>query len=113
MTTITQETTSRGFRVDRFIDGNDVKCSLQESSRIYDEPSVWLGCSEIDLKRFVPQQGWEDIALPKPTDPEGTAYLANTRMHLSQSQVRDLLPALTYFAEHGCLPDIADPDGAA
>ena len=27
------------------------------------------------------------------------------RMHLSQKMVKDLLPLLTYFAEHGVLPE--------
>ena len=97
------KTTARGFRIDTFEDANGVECSLQESSAMLDEGLIWLGAREIGLKRLT--QGWQDVPLPRPDDAPGTAYVANTRMHLTQSQVRRLLPALTHFAQHGVLPD--------
>ncbi len=96
--------TNRGFNIGKFTDAYGVDCSLQESSIAADEGHIWLGCSKIELKRFVPHQGWQDVELEH--DPMGTGILhsANTRMHLSQSMVRDLLPALQHFAETGELP---------
>jgi hypothetical protein len=76
---------------------------MQESSIVADEGHLWLGCSEIGLKKFTPYQGWENVTLEH-DPPNGITHIANTRMHLSQSQVRDMLPALTYFAERGVLP---------
>lgn len=95
--------TIRGFRVDTFVDANGVRCSLQESSAAADEGLVWLGCDEIGLKRFEPYKGWTDVALEQ-NAPHGVCHVANTCMHLSQSQVAALLPALTHFAETGSLP---------
>lgn len=89
-------TTARGFRIDRFLDAYGVECSLQESSLAAEEGHVWLGCSAPNAKMLMPG-GWVDYALPEDVQ-------VTTRMHLSQSQVADLLPALQYFAEHGVLP---------
>jgi hypothetical protein len=36
--------------------------------------------------------------------PHGVTYQANTRMHLTQAQVKALLPLLSHFAENGALP---------
>lgn len=96
------DTTNRGFRIDKFEDANGAECSLQESSAIGDEGTVWLGCSEIGLKHFKAGQGWQDVDLPHSVSEH---YVANNRMHLTQTQVAALLPALQYFAEHGVLPD--------
>lgn len=97
------ETTNRGFGLIHFTDANDVACSLQESSAAREEGLIWLGCDEIGLKKFVPYKGWSDVELENDA-PNGVVHTANTRMHLTQSQVRGLLPALQYFAEHGVLP---------
>lgn len=96
-------TTQRGFRLDSFEDANGVACSIQESSAARDEGMIWFGCNEIGVKRFTPRVGWEDIHLEQ-DHPYGITHVANNRMHLSQSQVRALLPTLAYFAEHGVLP---------
>lgn len=64
----------------RFHDRNDASCSVQESS-LATEAAIWLGV---------------DHAKPQTQLP--------TRMHLTQEQVRELLPMLTHFAEHGTLP---------
>lgn len=95
--------TQRGFAIGEFTDRNGVKCSLQESSEMYDEGLIWLGCNDIELKRFVPGEGWSDVPLEH-NPPHGICHSANTRMHLTQSMVRELLPALQYFAETGELP---------
>lgn len=99
-----RSTTARGFRIDQFRDAYGVSCSLQESSRAGDEGYIWFGCDAADPKVPAPGAGWQDVPLP-----EGT--VCTTRMHLSQSQVADLLPALLHFALHGKLPaEMETPD---
>lgn len=91
------DNTERGFRIDRFKDAYDVECSLQESSILAEEGHVWFGCNDPNLTELVPGKGHVPV--------KGLDHLGSTtRMHLSQSQVRDLLPALQHFAEHGVLP---------
>jgi hypothetical protein len=105
-----QTTTERGFRIDEFTDANGERCSLQESSRSGEEGLIWLGCSEIGLKRLTPRQGWKPAPLECDPLGSGVAYSANNRMHLTQSQVRALLPALHHFAETGQLPAVETKD---
>jgi hypothetical protein len=71
-------TTTRGFDIAEFRDIYGAKCSLQKSSLGRLE-AIWLGV-DIDLNGRDVEHG---------------------RMHLSQDQVRELLPALTRFAETG------------
>lgn len=75
--------TSRGFRRIDFIDFYLEKCSLQESS-LATEKAIWFGCNEGNH-----------------VDGECLA-----RMHLTQKQVKMLLPLLHHFVETGELPDI-------
>lgn len=103
MTIETAPANDRGFLLGEFFDAYGVKCSIQESSIMADEGHIWLGCSNIDLKRFEPGKGWSDVPLEQDS-PHGIYHSANTRMHLSQSMVRELLPLLQHFAEHGTLP---------
>ena len=95
--------TERGFLVGEFDDANGEKCTIQESSAIRDEGLIWIGCQEIGLKRFVPHQGWSDVALDEGW-PEGVDHTANNRMHLTQSMVKELLPTLQFFVQNGHLP---------
>jgi hypothetical protein len=103
------EKTERGFAITKFRDKNGESCSLQESSLVDDEGCIWLGCNDIGLKKFTPGEGWSDVPLQN-DGPGGIAHIANTRMHLTQSMVAELLPALTYFAEHGTLPSEEQQD---
>lgn len=90
------DTTGRGFAISEFEDLYGAKCSLQKSSAaMYD--AIWLGIDNPE-PTFLHEGHWKKIELP-----EGT--LLSGRMHLSQKMVRDMLPALQYFAEHGELPD--------
>lgn len=94
--------TERGFSRMEFTDRNGVKCSLQQSSLAF-EDCIWLGCSDIGLKRFTPGSlGWEDIKLEN-DGPHGVVHIANTRMHLNRDQVAVLLPHLQRFVETGDL----------
>lgn len=102
-----QKTTQRGFSYYDFRDANGAYCSLQESSavRFEDEDGgipdtlIWLG---IDRERdgFVPGKEVSNY--------EGNMVKLGARMHLTQSQVRELLPLLSYFVEHGELPSLND-----
>lgn len=98
------DNTNRGFKIGNFTDANGVDCSLQESSIAADESHIWLGCSELGLKRFEPGKGWSDVEIEDDPLGSGVTHTANLRMHLSQSIVRNLLPALQHFAETGELP---------
>ena len=102
--TITTEPTQRGFERGQFTDANGVSCSIQESSAAAEEGLLWLGCNDIGLMKFTPygNPSWQKVELQM--DPHGITHAANTRMHLTQSMVRDLLPLLQHFAETGQLP---------
>src|SRR6185436_11010587 len=93
--------TQRGFSFTEFQDANGVKCSLQISSAVQDERLLWFGADSIGLKTFVPfTEGWKDMPEYELAAKLGVKdVLANTRMHLTQSQVKELLPLLTRFAE--------------
>ncbi len=93
--------TARGFLRTDFEDANGDECSLQESSACRDEGLIWLGASHAVPRVFTPGVGWADAVIE---EPPGGSVLMQGRMHLTQSHVRDLLPALQYFAEHGNLP---------
>ena len=84
MRNIDFKSTDRGFsRVD-FDDRYDARCSLQKSS-LATENAIWLGQNE-------------------PTVHPATGEIVGCRMHLTQEDVRWLLPILTHFAETGELP---------
>lgn len=83
--------TNRNFRILKFTDHNGYKCSLQESGA--SGVAVWLG-TEGAIKVGPP---WQDFKKPD-------NMLVCSRMHLTQRQVRELLPYLRYVAEHGCMP---------
>lgn len=90
--------TDRGFILVEFEDGNGQVCSLQQSSAVRDEGLCWLGVTDPPVMVRAPDQGWENVPLP-----EGA--LVMSRMHLTQAQVRALLPYLTHFAETGEIPE--------
>jgi hypothetical protein len=100
-------TTARGFGLIKFKDQHGDDCSLQISSAIEDEVCCWLGCSDINLKVFVPyaNPAWKEVSDSEAKlalgGPRATEILANTRMHLTQSQVKELLPHLKKFAKTG------------
>lgn len=93
--------TSRGFKLGTFNDANGMVCTLQESSAYRQEGLIWLGAKNLEVK-VMRGQGWEILNIEEL--PGVTSVCGNERMHLTQSQVKDLLPTLEYFAEHGVLP---------
>lgn len=97
--------TLRGFGIINFQDYNDIACSLQESS-LGSEAAIWLGPDDASPQQLVPGTGWQPVPFP-----DGTSF--TTRMHLTQEQVRDLLPYLKTFAEIGTLSTIYPPIDSA
>lgn len=94
--------TNRGFSFYEFKDENDVKCNLQQSSNA-EKNCIWLGADKLDIQEFVAYRqpsAW----MPRPEFDVHTIehhFIGNNRMHLSQKQVKKLLPILTKFAETG------------
>lgn len=88
--------TARGFALIEFQDRNENPCSLQKSS-IATDHAIWFGIDDAAPTRLIPGQGWTPVEFP-----EGTSF--QTRMHLTRSQVKKLLPLLEYFVETGELP---------
>lgn len=87
--------TNRGFKKYTFEDCYGIKCSLQKSSLATDS-AIWLGCEDADPKVLIPGKGWQPVEMPE-------GYVADTRMHLTREQVKDLLPLLHWFVETGDL----------
>lgn len=95
------EKTNRGFNIIKFQDMRNETCSLQESSSAM-QPCIWLGPDDIKIKYFT-SLGWKTFDLNEEFG--GADWVSNSRMHLSQEQVKSLLPALIHFAETGQLPE--------
>jgi hypothetical protein len=102
----------RGFMFASFNDANGVECSIQESSAMCcDEKEgsyLWLGVDDANPQIMASQAhkfgvqttettGW--VPYPVPNEVSMT-----TRMHLTQRQIKKLLPLLKHFAKHGILP---------
>lgn len=100
--------TNRGFDIITFTDRYDSPCSIQKSS-LATEDAIWFGIDDPEPRIMASQAkqygiqteettGW--IPYPIPQD-----VLLSTRMHLTQDQVKALLPILQHFAETGELPE--------
>lgn len=88
--------TQRGFGIIEFTDRYGLKCSLQDSS-LATEPAIWFGVDNPEVIEFTnfPNLGpYKKIQLPENIN-------ISSRMHLTQSQVKELLPFLQRFAETG------------
>lgn len=104
---VTFSNTLRGFRLGNFTDRYGMKCSIQMSS-LAEEAAIWLGiddpapeimaseAAQVGIKTNQ-TTGWVPYPIPK-------EVLIKTRMHLTQDQVKELLPILQHFAKHGELP---------
>ena len=88
--------TQRGFSIAEFTDLYGNKCSLQKSSNA-EVDAIWFGVGDPEINIMMGGQ-WKTVELP-----EGA--IVHSRMHLSQKQVKELLPALQKFAETGELPE--------
>jgi hypothetical protein len=95
-------TTPRGFTRLDFEDLAHSRCSLQESSLA---SAIWLGISKIEPLILASQAASHGVETTQTTGwvpfpvPEGV--LLHGRMHLDQSQARDLAKRLLRFAELG------------
>lgn len=89
----------RGFLHGDFKDNYGRNCSVQESSASAGDEGgyLWLGVSEPVLIADLHNGPGKPYQLPDNV----TVF---SRMHLSQAKVKELLPILQYFAEHGELP---------
>lgn len=102
--------TERGFARAEFKDQYGEECSIQESS-LATASCIWLGVNEVTPRIMASHaiaMGRADIANGETTGwvdwPVPDGALKSGRMHLTQAQVRALLPLLTHFAETGQLP---------
>lgn len=84
--------TERGFAFGEFVDRYGKKCSLQKSS-LATEDAIWFGVDNTG-----PHMGLGPDGKPKPNQD-----VENGRMHLTQAQVKKILPHLIKFAETGDL----------
>ena len=89
--------TEQGFKIIEFKDRYGTECSLQESS-LADENTIWFGTTDANPVVLEYGKGWQAVPFPDNT-------LFHTRMHLTQKQIKELLPYLDYFAQYGILPD--------
>ncbi len=103
---VSRSVTARGFALLKFTDRNGVECSLQESS-LATESAIWLGADSLSVKRFADDgEGWQDVDFAALFP--GQHIVGNERMHLTQEQVRYLLPYLQHFAQYGDLDGAED-----
>lgn len=89
------EKTSRGFSYLEFTDSNGLKCSLQKSSAAMQD-KIWLGIDKPKLTVFENASCGKYIIADMPEQ-----FQVNSRMHLTQEQVAELLPHLQRFVETG------------
>lgn len=100
-TVMKRKTTGRGFALYSFKDSKGVKCSVQKSSSAMRD-CIWLGADDIGLQEFIAfrNPAWQEVELERSLEHH---YVANNRMHLTQKQVKALLPILKEFAKTGDL----------
>jgi len=92
--------TYRGFARADFTDRYGEECSIQDSS-LATEAAIWLGINDPTpqiLAKYCQEGavGWSKV----PMHPDVNI---NGRMHLTQDQVKELLPILIRFAETGTI----------
>lgn len=108
--------TPRGFAHYTFTDRYNQACSLQESS-LASEPAIWLGLDNAEpriMARDAEMMGLEELLTPEGTPERLNGWVdypipeevsLSTRMHLTQSQAKDLIKLLKAFVKTGELPD--------
>jgi len=99
-----RHTTFKQLAIIKFKDRKNTQCSIQQSS-YESKPAIWLGVDfanpqimASDAKRLGietdKKTGWINYPLPPQVG-------LTTRMHLTQEQVKALLPTLIKFVEKG------------
>lgn len=113
--------TSRGFELVEFSDTHGNECSVQESSAATVEGDdngqgfLWIGID--DAKPQILATVAERLGLPLPTGevsgwvpyPVHDDVMMTTRMHLNESQVRELVDVLNGWLNNGTLKRKARP----
>lgn len=61
--------------------------------------------TDFHYSKFQDANEYESCACRKCAEPMLWFGKQTDRMYLTQTQVKELLPILEYFIEHGCLPD--------
>lgn len=89
--------TERGFSIEKFKDKGNNQCSLQKSS-ITTEDCVWFGIDNPKLTVFEDNNLGRYVETTLPSN-----WKVFARMHLTQEQVKQLLPALQKFVKTGKL----------
>ena len=97
---IKRSKTCRGFKKGDFVDYTGNKCSIQKSSMI-EHNAIWFGIDDPPIKMLIPGRGWVDVEIPNPNK---HTILQYGRMHLTQAQVKEILPTLQHFVDTGDLP---------
>jgi hypothetical protein len=96
--------TERGFGVITFKDRYEAECSLQDSS-LATEPAIWLGVDDPKPVIMASEAAKFGVATEETTGwvtyPVPAEVNLTTRMHLTQKQVKALLPFLKHFAKTG------------
>ena len=96
--------THRGFTIQKFTDRKNTQCSIQQSS---DEatPAIWLGVDFANPKIMASDAKRLGVVTDKTTGiinyPLPPQVDLTTRMHLTQDQVKAILPTLIKFVETG------------
>lgn len=113
--------TKRRFPYVTFKDRYDAECSIQLSSLATDN-AIWFGVDNANPQIMAwdaHRLGLEHLLSDGPERLHGwVAYpiieevLFTTRMHLTQEQVKALLPILQFFAEHGTFPTPEEVENA-
>lgn len=103
--------TERGFAFYEFTDYYGTECTIQKSS-LATADAIWLGASRVEVRGFTPfgkPDSWTILTRADLEDRLGFQdVVSNNRMHLTRSQVEDLLPILQRFVDTGEL--LADDD---
>lgn len=99
---VKQSVTDRGFGLIEFKDFYDADCNIQESS-LATENAIWIGVNDANPQIMASDTelggtGWVKYHIPEEVS-------LTTRMHLTQEQVKELLPILQAFADTGELPE--------
>lgn len=109
--------TKRRFPYVKFSDLYGAECSIQLSSLASDN-AIWFGVDDANpqiMARDAHRLGLDYLLHDGPERLNGWVdyhilpeVQLTTRMHLTQEQVKALLPILQFFAEHGTFPTQAE-----
>jgi hypothetical protein len=103
MAEITSGRTMRGYQQKQFLDSHNTPCSLQVSSAALKngDRSIWFGPTTGDDSIQVGFP-WRDVSIAEMREVFDCAHVGVTdRMHLTQTQVKALLPILQRFVATG------------